>query len=106
MGGQTRWRRRPLLSRVIQIGALTVPALGGLGASLLAVHLLPEPRGLAELGLWWAGLLAISLAAVLVVDRLARLVLPLSLLLELSLIFPNRLPSRLRLAFRARRFGA
>ena len=51
--------------------------------------------------LWWLGLLGASTAVLICTDRLARRVLPLAALLKLSLVFPDRVPSRFSVALRS-----
>lgn len=51
--------------------------------------------------LWWVALLAVSTVVLLCTDRLARRMLPLAALLKLSLVFPDRVPSRFSVALRS-----
>ncbi len=64
---------------------------------MLVGRAFPQPEGPARI-LWWLALLAASLLAVTVVDRAARRLLPLAILLRLGLIFPDRAPSRFAVA--------
>jgi putative nucleotidyltransferase with HDIG domain len=59
----------------------------------------PQPSGQSQLG-WWALLFASSGVTVGAVDRLARRLLPLAILLRLTLLFPDRAPSRFAVARR------
>ena len=63
------------------------------------VHrLLPPAAGLADRA-WHLGvLMALSMLVVLIVDRLGRRLLPLATLLDLSMLFPDQAPSRVRVA--------
>lgn len=92
-----RWAARPVLGASLRLLALLGPVALGIGVALLLARLVPPPEGSARLG-WWALVLGASVVAVFTADRLARRLLPLALLLELSLIFPDRAPSRLRAA--------
>lgn len=92
-----RWAARPVLGAGLRLLALLGPVAVGLVVALLVARLLPPPDGVARLS-WWALVLGTSGASVFATDRLARRLLPLALLLELSLIFPDRAPSRLRAA--------
>ena len=98
---RSRWESRPGLAAGLRVVLFAIP----LGASLLAAWLmtraLSDPDGLGEHLLWWAGVLAASLGAMLVFDRAVRRLLPLTGLLQLSLIFPDRAPSRLGVALRS-----
>jgi hypothetical protein len=60
-------------------------------------HLLPIPIGAGRI-LWLLALFATSSIAALLVDRVARRLLPLAVLLRLSLIFPDAAPSRFAVA--------
>lgn len=51
---------------------------------------------------WWAAVLGTSTVVLLGVDRLARRALPLAALLRLTLVFPDRAPSRISVAMRSR----
>ncbi|MEA3185195.1 MAG: hypothetical protein QOJ74_1672 [Ilumatobacteraceae bacterium] len=51
--------------------------------------------------LWWVGLLGVSTLVLMCTDRLARRALPLAALLKLSLVFPDRVPSRFSVALRS-----
>lgn len=71
-------------------------------ASAVALsRLVPRPSGLLPLVGWWAIIVATSTAALVAVDRAARRLLPLVALLRLSMVFPDRAPSRFGIAFRA-----
>src|SRR5947207_874223 len=69
-------------------------------ASLMA-RALPEPIGPFATVAWWAALLVGSGVALVVFDRLFRRLLPLSVLLNLALVFPGAAPSRFSAAIRA-----
>jgi hypothetical protein len=51
--------------------------------------------------LWWIALSGLATGVLVLGDRLSRRVLPLVALLKLSLVFPDRAPSRFRTALRA-----
>ena len=78
-----------------------LPIAVSLGFVYLATSLVSAPTSsLGVFLLWW---LATSLAATLVVSAvyaISRRLLPLGALLELSLVFPDAAPSRVRLALR------
>ena len=103
MIGQTakvseQWAARPLLGACLRLLALLGPVVVGLVTAVVVAHVLPPwSAGGARL-LWWVTVLGVSGAAVFAADRAARRLLPLAVLLELSLIFPDRAPSRLRAA--------
>ena len=79
-----------------------VPLALGAGAGLLAGSLLPRPDGSPEALGWWLVVAAASTVVIAATDVIARRAIPLSLLLRLSFVFPDRAPSRFGLALRAR----
>jgi gas vesicle protein len=110
MGGQTldgrgkdagpRWAGRPILAALIRLAVLLVPIASGLVAGIALARAIPRPSGVAVL--WWV--LAVfggSTLTVTLVERVARRLLPLATLLNLSLAFPDRVPSRFKLARQA-----
>ncbi len=101
-----RWAAHPWQARGLRVLVYAVPVAGSLLLLRLAVSVTGAPtRSLWVFLLWW---LAMSLAATVVVSllySLARRLLPLGALLELSLVFPDEAPSRFRLALRSRTVG-
>jgi hypothetical protein len=98
---QGRWESRPALATGLRVGLFALPLGASLVAAWIMARVLADPDGLTEHLLWWSGVLAASLGAMLVFDRAVRRVLPLAGLLQLSLIFPDRAPSRLGVALRS-----
>jgi len=86
---------------VIRGVALAAPAAAGVGASVATARVVPAPDG-AALVAWWAGILLLCTIVAASVERVARRLLPLAVLLRLSLAFPDRAPSRFAVA---RRYG-
>jgi putative nucleotidyltransferase with HDIG domain len=93
-----QWRRRALASAVVRGLILAVPVGAAFGAGIAVSGALTPPRGLLATVGWYCATLAASLAALLMVDRIARRFLPLSVLLRMTLVFPNQAPSRLAVA--------
>jgi len=100
LAGQ-RWERRAVASILVRGAVLGVPVGAALGAGLGVSGTLRAPQGVVATVGWYAATLAASLAALLVVDRLARRLLPLAVLLRMTLVFPDRAPSRLAVALSA-----
>ena len=96
--GRDRWAARPVLGGALRIGAVVVPVVVGVLAGIALTTLLPVATTTPGRVLWFAAVIVGSTAALLLTDRLARRALPLAVLLELSLVFPDRAPSRLRAA--------
>jgi putative nucleotidyltransferase with HDIG domain len=74
-----------------------IPAACAAVAATILGHLIPAPVGLAKL-LWALWLLGSAMLVAFVVERAARHLLPLAVLLQLSLAFPDHAPSRFTMA--------
>jgi HD-GYP domain-containing protein (c-di-GMP phosphodiesterase class II) len=93
------WKARPVEAALVRVLAVALPVGASVAIAVFLGRVLawPEPRSLP----WWAVLLAGAMATSFVVSRLARRLLPLAMLLKLSLVFPDRTPSRFGVALRA-----
>jgi putative nucleotidyltransferase with HDIG domain len=97
-----RWKSRPLVAAALRVAVVAVPALASLVAVWLCARVVPPPADQALLAAARLGLLlAVGVAVAVAVERLARRLLPLVVLLKMSMLFPDRAPSRLRTARRA-----
>jgi hypothetical protein len=78
---------------------VAVPAAASIGAAIVVSRTLewPDPRTVP----WWGAVVGAAVLTSVAVGRLARRLLPLATLLRLSLVFPDRTPSRFRIALRA-----
>ncbi|HYA44558.1 MAG TPA: HD-GYP domain-containing protein, partial [Acidimicrobiales bacterium] len=94
------WAAHRWWARAMRAVVFGLPVAVALGTSYVASRLFPEPAGLAWAAAWWVGLLAMSTGMLVVVERQARHLMPLATLLKLSLVFPDRVPSRWRTAMR------
>jgi hypothetical protein len=63
----------------------------------ILAHRVSSPQGGARI-LWFAWLFAVGTVVALVLERVSRRALPLAILLQLSLAFPDRAPSRFAMA--------
>src|SRR5581483_7880219 len=80
--------------------------LGPIVMSIVFVHyagkVVPAPLSSLWIYLvWWFGLSLAATVVLVVIDRLTRRLLPLAALLQLSLVFPDEVPSRFKVAFKA-----
>jgi putative nucleotidyltransferase with HDIG domain len=91
------WRSQPRASFVLRLAAGLVPAVAAAGAALLIGKAFPPPSGAAAVS-WWLVLLVITTLVAILVERVARRLLPLAALLELTLAFPDQTPSRFKIA--------
>lgn len=95
-----RWEARRGFAFVLRAAILVLPLLVGIATTAALSWLVPRPAH--QLGtLWLVAALAVSAVAVGLAVRLLERFLPLVALLQLSLAFPDRTPSRARLALRA-----
>jgi putative nucleotidyltransferase with HDIG domain len=88
-------------SACIRLVAFLTPIVAALVSSAMLSRLVPSPHDLLWRVLWWIALLAASTVVLICTDRLARRVLPLAALLKLSLVFPDKVPSRFSVALRS-----
>ncbi|MGQ0832168.1 MAG: Ig-like domain-containing protein [Microthrixaceae bacterium] len=95
------WHGHPGYAFGIRALAWGVPVVASVLATMAASRVLPTPKRLLGVVLWWIALSALSMGVLWVVDRLARRLLPLAALFKLSLVFPDTAPSRYRIALRS-----
>jgi hypothetical protein len=95
-----RWRRRPLLAFLVRAFVVLAPLSAAVVVGIIASRQF-RPRGVAEIIPWTLWTAGVSLVALWLVDVVVRRLLPLQRLLQLCLAFPDRAPSRLRVAVRA-----
>jgi hypothetical protein len=93
------WKARPVWAAFVRVLVIVIPAAASVGVALALGRGLTwlAPRSLP----WWTVVLASAVGTSLVVGRLARRLLPLAMLLRLSLVFPDRTPSRFGVALRS-----
>jgi len=93
-----RWQGRPVLAAIVTGAVFVVPiAVSIIGATITA-HVLPRPRTAAWLAGWWIAVLAVPILMLRVTDRVARRALPLAVLLKMTMVFPDRAPTRVAVA--------
>ncbi|HEX4654967.1 MAG TPA: HD-GYP domain-containing protein [Mycobacteriales bacterium] len=90
-----------MAARAVQLVVLAVPIAASVGCAAVVSAALPHAHHLSGALGWWAIVLACSTVTLVAVDRLARRLLPLALLLRLSLLFPDQAPRRFRIAARS-----
>jgi HD-GYP domain-containing protein (c-di-GMP phosphodiesterase class II) len=97
---ENRWRRHPLLSFAIRTAVLVLPVAATLAASIYLSRVLPRPHSLTETIRWWTIFAGGGVLTFLACSSLLGRLLPLAALFNLSLIFPDRAPSRFALVRR------
>ncbi|HUP69691.1 MAG TPA: HD-GYP domain-containing protein [Acidimicrobiales bacterium] len=100
-GPEGRWDDRPLLAGALRVLSFLLPLVASLTAAWLLARALPTPTSTGGRIMWWLAVAVVSVLALLAFDRLARRLLPLAALLKLSMVFPDRAPSRLGVALRS-----
>jgi hypothetical protein len=97
-----RWAARPIQAGLIRAFVFTVPIAGSVLFLHFAGRLVPVPTDSFWLFItWWLVMSGSATVVLVVIDRVARRLLPLAALFKLSLVFPDAAPSRFRAALRS-----
>ncbi len=96
--GGARWVPRPVRAALLRAAAVVIPVLAAVAAGALTSAALPPARDLGDVVLAWCAVLAASTVTAVLVERLTRRLLPLATLLKLSMLFPDKAPSRYKVA--------
>lgn len=92
---ELRWRRRPVLRATLKLAVALAPAVAAAAVAIAYSRLIPAPSDLLGVVAWWAVFTAAIVAAWMLVSELLQRVLPLATLLDLTLVFPHTVPSRI-----------
>ncbi len=95
-----RWRARPVLSTVLRVAVFVMPIVAALALSYLVGRVFRRPSDVGGAVVWWIAFLIVEVLAFAVFQRMAQRLIPLATLLRLSLLFPDRAPSRFAVARR------
>jgi HD-GYP domain-containing protein (c-di-GMP phosphodiesterase class II) len=96
-----QWRTRPALSLAVRLLSVLIPIAASVAATRLGAQIVPRPRSVGRAIAWWAVMLLLATVVVFTVQRVTRRLAPLAALLKLSLVFPDRAPSRFSVALRS-----
>ncbi len=96
-----RWIGRPWAARAVRSLSYLVPFAASIAVAFVLSSYIPAAPNLAIGILRWAGIASVSTVVLVLTDRVARRILPLSALLNLTLAFPDQAPSRFRIAIRS-----
>jgi len=99
--GGDSWKSRRFLAALVGTAIVLFPVLLAIGSSLVFAELIARPPSGLALLLWWVAALAISTLSYTLASRVARRALPLAALLKMTLVFPDRAPTRMSVAIRA-----
>ncbi|MFT7647602.1 MAG: HD-GYP domain-containing protein (c-di-GMP phosphodiesterase class II) [Candidatus Poriferisodalaceae bacterium] len=96
-----RWEQRAVLARILRAAIAVIP--GSLALVFgMAMRMVAGPERLGvNKWLWLVVVLAGSTGAVIGAERALRRLTPLTVLLKMSLIFPDEAPSRFKMALRS-----
>src|SRR3954470_14820711 len=95
-----RWRSRPIAGLLLRALALLIPFGVSLACIVALTKLVPRPHGTTMI-VWYLGICTVSWLVLAFAQRPLGRLLPLAVLLELALVFPDNAPSRAQLARRA-----
>jgi HD-GYP domain-containing protein (c-di-GMP phosphodiesterase class II) len=87
-----------VLSALVRIAVVVLPAVAGIAAGAIVSRLLPHEPGFGPAALSFAVTSAVMLVTIIALERAGRRLLPLAALLNLSLLFPDRAPKRFAIA--------
>ena len=87
-----------MLAWTIRVFAVLVPILLSLALTTVLRRVVSTPDDAWARWVWAAALLLIAVTIAIAVERLARRLMPLVTLLKLSMLFPDRAPSRFAIA--------
>ncbi len=95
------WAGRPLIAFGLRSTTVVVPVCASWAATRLAAPAFWHPAHMVGALVWVAQLIVVGSAAALLGGRASRRLLPLAALYRLSIAFPDRAPSRFRIALRS-----
>ena len=93
-----RWNGHPVLASLTRAATIVVPFVVAMIVAFILSSQLPRFDSLPATVARWVTIVAVATLAMRVTDSLARRLLPLTALLQLTLLFPDRAPSRCKLA--------
>lgn len=95
------WASHRVAAWCIRIAIFLIPIGAGLVASWQVATRLPEPTTALPVVGWWVVVVATAIFVAFVTDRLLRRVTPITMLLGLTLAFPDKAPSRFAVMLRS-----
>jgi hypothetical protein len=98
---EQKWNGKPVLAFLLRSFVYVVPIVASVLASIWLSRVLPRPETVWEVLGWWVVVIVGSTTVLFVVDKVARRMLPLAALLSLTMVFPDRSPSRFRTALKS-----
>ena len=92
------WKRRPVLSRALRLAIFAGPIAASFLIAFLLTHLLPRATSPLTAVFWIGVVGAGAILGLVAFERVARRLLPLVALLNVSLLFPDKAPARFAVA--------
>ena len=92
-----RWESRVWTGRLLRAVVFLVPVVAAVLVAFLVAKILPRTEEILGVILWWAAIIAVASVTMILVDRLARKALPLALLMQMTMLFPDKAPSRAKM---------
>jgi putative nucleotidyltransferase with HDIG domain len=96
-----RWHTRKAASFAIRAAAFLGPFVASLLVARMLQELLPVAHRLPTHAVRWGVVIAGSSVVLVVADRVTRNLLPVAALFKVALVFPDRAPSRYKVALRS-----
>ena len=96
-----RWRARGGISTIISVGVYLLPVLIAIATGAEVSRIVSTPHSGIALLAWWVMVLVVPAVVYGVVSRVSRRALPLAALMRMTLVFPDKAPSRMAVARRA-----
>ncbi len=101
IAAEGQWRGRPVLGRILQIALFVLPFVLALFVSYGLVKGMSTPEDWAGQIFRIAVLMVVSFIVMVATERVARLAAPVAFLLRMTMVFPDKAPSRIRIAMRS-----
>ena len=98
---ERKWAGRPVLAFFVRSAVYVVPIAASVLASVWLSKVIPAPESVWHVIGWWVAIIAGSTSVLFLVDKGVRRLLPLAALLQMTMIFPDKSPSRFRTALRS-----
>ncbi|MFW2383849.1 MAG: HD-GYP domain-containing protein, partial [Acidimicrobiales bacterium] len=96
-----RWQGRPVLGRILQITLIVFPFVLALFVSYAISKGISNPSERSGQVARIVFLMLISFVVMMATDRVTRLATPVAVLLRMTMVFPDKAPSRIRVAMRS-----
>ncbi len=96
------WASHPVAARLLRLALFVAPIIvGWLAVKLLSPFFFGDGRGALGITLWILQALVIVVVVIKLMERVTARLLPLSAMLTMSLVFPDKAPARFGTALRA-----